>query len=689
MQSMKQRKRRSLGKYSIMKKIDLHIHTINTHKDNGFCFDLQILKNYVDSLKIDCIAITNHNVFSKDNFDSINNFLAECLVLPGIEVDLEKGHILVISKEDDVIDFEERCNKVSNIIPSEKEYISLDEFKEIFGDLSKYIIIPHYDKDPSIPDSVLHELGNEFYVGEVQSPKKFNYLKKGDKNIVPVLFSDFREYNSQFKIRQTYIKTDNLDFQSIKLCLKDKNKVFLNNYGEDEKFQILNDGTLASSGLNVIIGQRSSGKTHTLNAINDSFDGKIIKYIKQFSLVNDSSTEENFIKKLEKDCTDYSNNYLQELRKIVDNMQLVKIDDIRSNLGTFIESLIDYSKNFEKEDMYAKCVLFNSPDLVIPSNKEFKEYIDALLKVYEAEEYRNKISSLIDFSDFPKAIILLINDYRKLLLNNKIKEETNTVSNTIKNDLGKKSSINPITDVDFLSTFENLYKIKKFNELVLSLNTEKCLKTDYPFKGFIQQIYIKKIENATEMKATLRIKSASDLIGKSIKPYELLTKLLNKDNVSNSEIYKAFWKIFVKVTNSYGNDLSGGEKAEFNLLSELKDSFKYDLVLLDEPESSFDNMFLNTKVIQLIKEMSNKSTVFVVTHNNSLGVLLKPDMLICTQKTIGSSGIEYHVYYGELSSKMLHSAKGDISNYLNLIDNMEGGQDAYNERKEIYETIKN
>ena len=45
MQSMKQRKRRSLGKYSIMKKIDLHIHTINTHKDNGFCFDLQILKN--------------------------------------------------------------------------------------------------------------------------------------------------------------------------------------------------------------------------------------------------------------------------------------------------------------------------------------------------------------------------------------------------------------------------------------------------------------------------------------------------------------------------------------------------------------------------------------------------------------------------------------------------------------------
>ena len=42
-----------------------------------------------------------------------------------------------------------------------------------------------------------------------------------------------------------------------------------------------------------------------------------------------------------------------------------------------------------------------------------------------------------------------------------------------------------------------------------------------------------------------------------------------------------------------------------------------------------------------------------------------------------------------IHSKMLHSAKGDISNYLNLIDNMEGGQDAYNERKEIYETIKN
>lgn len=46
-----------------MKKLDLHIHTIKTISDGDFCFSLDKLRDYVQNLNIDAIAITNHNVF--------------------------------------------------------------------------------------------------------------------------------------------------------------------------------------------------------------------------------------------------------------------------------------------------------------------------------------------------------------------------------------------------------------------------------------------------------------------------------------------------------------------------------------------------------------------------------------------------------------------------------------------------
>ena len=62
-----------------MKKIDLHIHTISTVSDYDFDFDISKLKEYVDKLEIDCIAITNHNTFLSRNsqipsyFDTLFN----------------------------------------------------------------------------------------------------------------------------------------------------------------------------------------------------------------------------------------------------------------------------------------------------------------------------------------------------------------------------------------------------------------------------------------------------------------------------------------------------------------------------------------------------------------------------------------------------------------------------------------
>ena len=58
-----------------MKKVDLHIHTIPTTKDASFTFDMDKIQLYIKTLKLDAIAITNHNLFDRNQFEEIREKL--------------------------------------------------------------------------------------------------------------------------------------------------------------------------------------------------------------------------------------------------------------------------------------------------------------------------------------------------------------------------------------------------------------------------------------------------------------------------------------------------------------------------------------------------------------------------------------------------------------------------------------
>ena len=83
-----------------MKRIDLHIHTVpaSEGKDVPFEFDLSNFQNFVAELALDAVAITNHNLFDLEQFREIEATLVETVVFPGIKIDYEDGHILLISK---------------------------------------------------------------------------------------------------------------------------------------------------------------------------------------------------------------------------------------------------------------------------------------------------------------------------------------------------------------------------------------------------------------------------------------------------------------------------------------------------------------------------------------------------------------------------------------------------------------
>ncbi|SUP52675.1 Uncharacterised protein [Weissella viridescens] len=70
-----------------------------------------------------------------------------------------------------------------------------------------------------------------------------------------------------------------------------------------------------------------------------------------------------------------------------------------------------------------------------------------------------------------------------------------------------------------------------------------------------------------------------------------------------------FLKVEYELLNQNKQMASGGERAEYALLNRLEDAHNYELVLIDEPEASFDNPFLTNQLLPMINQISQHATV--------------------------------------------------------------------------------
>jgi hypothetical protein len=265
-------------------KVDFHLHTIPTSSDSAFEFDLTKLQAYVAHASLDAIAITNHNVFDFRQYEDIRNAV-DATVLPGIEVDVEGCHILLITDPSRADKIALAASKLGHRNTGPESPVSVAELTEIFVSFADYIVIPHYDKKPSIRSATLLQLAAHVTAGEVDSAKKFVRCAKDEQRLVPVLFSDARMSSSlpRFPTRCTFLNCREATFSAIKETLRHRSKVFLSREHGNALFPVLDDGLQVSSGLNVLLGDRSSGKTHLLTRISTEHEN--VKYIRQFSLV--------------------------------------------------------------------------------------------------------------------------------------------------------------------------------------------------------------------------------------------------------------------------------------------------------------------------------------------------------------------------------------------------------------------
>lgn len=674
-----------------MKKLDLHIHTVSTVKDHPFTFSMDCLRKYVERNDIDAIAITNHNLFDREQYEQIQSFIG-IKVFPGIEVDVEDGHLLVISENNDIDDFVERCNQVHAMNGCcNTSSITEDTFIGIFPDLKKYLLIPHYDKRPKLELQHVTKLKEYFTCGEVASVKKFLIMKKNVNELVPVLFSDLRmaEGTSPDSGRQTFIDVEELSLSAIKYSLMDSAKVSLSSETCHTLFEVLENGLKISTGLTVILGKRSSGKTYTLDRISEEFARA--KYIKQFSLLSsdDATNQQKFEDLLRTKKSSVTENYLTPFKEVVDDVVGIDLEHDVQDVDVYLNALLQAASEAERQDVFAKCTLFHETLYNEKDLSSLSSLINAVDLLIKNAEYREIIDKFVSKHSLLLLAISLKEQYIKEHENNLKSHFVNDIVQSIQRELQVHSSNTPIPEVDFYQIIMNKEKIKRFETIAEAVKHKRVIEE----KGLYSYRIVAKTEPFTGAQDLKRLSKSqmafSDAFAKYDHPYDFLQSLKQKDGLPDSEYYKYFVNVRYEVLNQFGVKASGGERSEYNLLQNLTDAARCEVLLLDEPESSFDNIFLKDGVNKLLKELSRQMPVIIATHNNTIGASVHPDYLIYTEKEILPGGsIKYHLFAGYPSSTELIDLEGNSFNRRDImLDCLEAGEPAYLDRRKSYEIL--
>ncbi len=675
-----------------MKKIDLHIHTVATVSDADFSFDLHTMKRYVTEAALDAIAITNHNVFDGNQFAEIEDAL-DVVVFPGIEVSLDCGHVLVISDKANLDVFKEQAEKVNAKITIAEDRISFDDFFDIFHNLKEYLVIPHYDKNPAIKGEDLERIKEYVPCGEVNSAKKFIRAIKGVTRLTPVLFSDVRisaELES-LPTRQTFVDCGDLSLGALKECLRDKGKVALSKNNGNELFPIFDNGQQLSTGLNILLGERSSGKTFTLNKINANPSHGHVKYIKQFSLVQqeDAAYEREYSKKLKRDQSQFIEEYLAGFKNVLNDVMNVDLRVDEREVADYIRSLIESAEEVDRRDAFSNAALFGESEFPISDDIGLKELIDSIRHLIENGEYQAIIVKHIEIQSLKQLAVELIELLREKALERKKKDFVNVLVGNIREILGRHTSAVQVKDVDLYRVILNEKKVERFTEIVKHLQ-ENATISEESIQGFRVVATKGPFAGAGGIKLASGVKTA---FGESFKhyehPYNYLLTLFANESLTQSEYYRLFVNITYRILNKDGYVVSGGERSEFRLLQEINDAQDYDMLLIDEPESSFDNMFLHSAVNQIIREISETMPVVVVTHNSTVGASVGADYLLYASKEIEGGKVAYKLFSGYPTDLSLHSPDGKtISNYEITLNSLEAGCDTYLDRRRKYEVIE-
>lgn len=705
-------------------KIDFHCHTKSvkqgeTEKRN---IDSKRFVEKINDANVKIVAITNHNDFDKKQYEEFVEEANESFqIWPGIELDIKddetEAHLIIISNPNCLNEFE---TSINNLIGDNDKSTFIANIEDVLNEFNNkdVIYIGHYIGKKKMLSPKMIELMEKTIEEKYRlflEPSNYKTLSvMSDNGFRAIMGSDVQDWEkySSINLPELKLEVDSFnkflllakkDVTTINTLLQKKEKRDIDISIKLKNKKVINQTIPIYNDINVIFGLKGTGKSCIIDGLCDKYikDG-IDCSIYRAKDVDDTIKSMQTINDNEKFEVEFDLNILSKF--------IEKISKWKDNNPTSLSNYIEYIETKDNNKNKKRLGITKLKPIKNNSTEKYDEYlekrktIDNIINEYEdnnlyeflddndkniLKEINNKI--YIKYDSFTKEEYI---KYKSIELSNncitKIKEKADLLSSSksvpnstgffefAKNRLTLKNETNNI-----LKLLRETKKIEE--EKIGNLDEDKEVFLRREYKTFFDnETGFKFGQTATTLKSVL--KTLKNVNKKSLEDVNEYIKLFNqelKDNNIQATDFIGIKKYFI---NNKGEAYEPSDGERIMLILDRALFENKEVYILDEPERSLGNNFINDVVLPRINELAKlKKTIIIATHNANIAVRTLPFVSILKEYTKG----EYKTYIGNpFVNKLINQDnEEDFKNWKDeSIRVLEGGNEAFYDREDVYES---
>lgn len=700
-------------------KIDLHTHTKAVKKGDPETRNVtaENFKEAVKNAGVKIVAITNHNVFDNDQY---NLFLKEVnkdfLVWPGIELDVkgidgEVGHIVIVSNPRDIENFKLKTEEITKDTLPNSFVIDIEDAINYINSID-CIAMVHYNKAKALHDASINLLKSKICDAYRLFYEPSKYRTMGimiNHEYYSVMGSDVKDWDKYCDYEFSDLKLNVDSFEQF-LMLAKKDPAIIETLYKSQNKNVINIGFSDTENvdfyddINIVFGTKGTGKSILLGKVKSYFDSKG----KNVSYYEPSKTPDKINSKLDVNDTERS------LSRYGKDNKLNEFQFLKNWKEESVTQFKDYTNYISSKNGNANKERMKILEVTEITNNCIKKLSDSFEKLANVKKIL-ELNEKIEISEYlTEEELKTINTIYNNVLS-KVKEETisiwenkisvylsNKTVNCYKKSVEANTNLKTLpSTTGFTKYVKNRFELeRKVNSLISGFNYEfeestislGMLEEGKELKLVTTINMLNKNSKTQEFKKGIKVlqelkKNLDDI---ALKIYSQdLADLINdfSEKLNNSSICSLDDFIGIIKKFKIGDDEytpSTGEATMIILDEALNDN--YDVYILDEPEKSLGNAYVNDVLVPKINSLAKlKKTVIIATHNANIAVRTFP--LRSILKDYKNS--QYRTYVGSPYSNTLKNVNNeeDIKDWKKeSIKILEGGKDAFEERGEIYES---
>jgi predicted ATPase len=684
----------------------------------------ELFAEKVRNADIKVVGITNHNLFDYSQYKQLAAAVgSDCQIWPGVELNVKgsngkQWHLIVVSDPTTVTDFDRILRELTTGTTPETCLLDIEDIVKAFETLDCFYI-PHYHKSPQISEEdsekLLELVGDSFKIlNETSDIRSMGVF--ANHNYRVVIGSDVRDWAEYEKSTFSELRLPIESFHQLYMLAKRDSQVvqtlLSRNDPREVEFTFVGKASLKLSlyhEINVIFGSKGTGKSEILSAIKETLEreGYSCSYyvgddkdnqfkqllttdgmMRHVGIVGAVAAESHF--QVIRDWEDESPT------PILDYVQWVKTKD--SSANKLRMKITQASTPNEPDEAHYQEAKQDSENigkaLKILNRIDFNRYLDEaevnqlddLIEQLDQAISKEFRASLIDkhATVLSKQGIELIKRLADKMTNTKSRPSTTGFSAFAANRLKLQNSVHFI--------LENICdKQQQTREIIGSLEGKGNV--------YIQSTY--RMYCPESKAGEFGDKKITD-IAKAFKQLKVVEKKCFDDGVYHdvSSLVDAFENAGINSSEQFlglskkvvlGDGLeykpSNGEKAILMMQRIL--SVERDVYIFDEPELGMGNSYIDENIRPKLSGLGkSKKMVIIATHNANIAVRTLPYTSIYREHDNGT----YKTYVGNPFVNSLQNLEdaADVKNWKDTsMTVLEGGVEAFYERKDIYESRSN